>query len=149
MSNKIKVEKMSDGSIRISGNGPEVTKDVAMVAHDFHKNSCEIFVGVRGGITRKIENWRRNGQTQTWKTRPSEFRVPVKYGLKSTDQLTQHEAGLLHAADACPLTGISDQTAKAWAETCRAGKEFAIHVPSTLLSEEESEAVARGNRTQS
>ena len=24
------------------------------------------------------EVWRRNGKTQTWKTRPNEFRVPVK-----------------------------------------------------------------------
>jgi len=24
---------------------------------------------------------RRNGKTQTWKTRPNEFKIPVKYGL--------------------------------------------------------------------
>lgn len=24
--------------------------------------------------------WRRNGQTQTWVTRPDQYRVPVKYG---------------------------------------------------------------------
>lgn len=24
---------------------------------------------------------RRNGQTKTWKTRPNEFKIPVKYGL--------------------------------------------------------------------
>ena len=31
-------------------------------------------------------NWwdvRRNGQTKTWKTRPTEFRIPVKMGCKS------------------------------------------------------------------
>lgn len=35
-------------------------------------------------------NWRlrRNGKTQTWKTRPDEFRIPVKAGLKATGQLT-------------------------------------------------------------
>lgn len=26
---------------------------------------------------------RRNGKTQTWKSRPNEFRIPVKYGLRS------------------------------------------------------------------
>lgn len=27
---------------------------------------------------------RRNGQTKTWKTRPGEYRIPVKAGLRST-----------------------------------------------------------------
>ena len=26
---------------------------------------------------------RRNGKTQTWKTRPAAFRIPIKYGFKS------------------------------------------------------------------
>jgi len=26
---------------------------------------------------------RRNGKTQTWKTRPNDFRIPIKMGLKS------------------------------------------------------------------
>ena len=33
---------------------------------------------------------RRNGKTQTWKTRPSEFRIPIKYGFKEYGQVTQH-----------------------------------------------------------
>lgn len=31
---------------------------------------------------------RRNGRTQTWKTRPNDFRIPVKAGLRSTAQIT-------------------------------------------------------------
>lgn len=31
---------------------------------------------------------RRNGRTKTWKTRPGEFRIPYRYGLYRTDQLT-------------------------------------------------------------
>lgn len=31
---------------------------------------------------------RRNGKTQTWKTRPDEFRVPVKYGLYAYANIT-------------------------------------------------------------
>lgn len=27
---------------------------------------------------------RRNGRTQTWKTRPDEFRIPIKYGFRGT-----------------------------------------------------------------
>jgi hypothetical protein len=31
---------------------------------------------------------RRNGRTQTWKTRPTDFRIPVKAGLKSCGEIT-------------------------------------------------------------
>ena len=37
---------------------------------------------------------RRNGKTKTWKTRPGEFRVPVKYGLKQCfyiESINAHE----------------------------------------------------------
>jgi hypothetical protein len=32
---------------------------------------------------------RRNGATQTWKTRPSAFSVPVKAGLKTCTRITE------------------------------------------------------------
>ena len=32
---------------------------------------------------------RRNGATKTWKTRPDEFRIPVKYGLYEYAYITQ------------------------------------------------------------
>lgn len=41
------------------------------------------------------QRWRVNGLPKTWKTRPSEVRVPVKYGLYSYDYLTQNELGLV------------------------------------------------------
>lgn len=31
---------------------------------------------------------RRNGQTKTWKTRPNEFSIPVKYGLYEHGYIT-------------------------------------------------------------
>ncbi len=31
---------------------------------------------------------RRNGKTQTWKTRPDEFRIPVKAGFRACGELT-------------------------------------------------------------
>jgi hypothetical protein len=34
---------------------------------------------------------RRTGRTQTWKTRPTHFRIPVKAGLNKTGALT-HES---------------------------------------------------------
>ena len=35
---------------------------------------------------------RRNGQTQTWKTRPEEFRIPAKYGFYQQFQITHRTA---------------------------------------------------------
>jgi hypothetical protein len=34
------------------------------------------------------ERWRINGSMQTWKTRPTEFRIPVKHGLRAYGQIT-------------------------------------------------------------
>lgn len=33
---------------------------------------------------------RRNGKTQTWKTRPDDYRIPVKAGLKATGAIEPH-----------------------------------------------------------
>lgn len=38
--------------------------------------------------------FRRNGKTQTWKTRPNDFKVPVKYGLYEFDYVTNENANL-------------------------------------------------------
>lgn len=35
---------------------------------------------------------RANGQCQTWKTRPDDFRLPVKHGLRGTFALTPSNA---------------------------------------------------------
>lgn len=35
---------------------------------------------------------RVNGKPQTWKTRPEEFRVPMKHGLRNTFQLVPRNA---------------------------------------------------------
>lgn len=39
---------------------------------------------------------RRNGQLKTWKTRPGQYRLPVKYGLKTGTYITE-----ANAADWC------------------------------------------------
>lgn len=46
-----------------------------------------------GRVYAKMRNgnyWqvRRNGKTQLWKTRPFDFSVPVKAGLRATDRYT-------------------------------------------------------------
>ena len=49
--------------------------------------------GKLGVKTRSGRVWRarRNGRTQTWKTRPGEFRIPAKAGLRDTFQITHWE----------------------------------------------------------
>lgn len=39
---------------------------------------------------RQVRYWRvrRNGRTQTWKTRPGEFRIPVVAGLRAYGEIT-------------------------------------------------------------
>jgi hypothetical protein len=82
-----------------------ITKDQALTANEFHNGECRCIVGPRGGKTVRQEVWRRNGQTQTWKTRPLEFSVPVKFGLKSCARLNQINSIGFHTAEECPLRG--------------------------------------------
>ena len=36
---------------------------------------------------------RRNGATKTWKTRPAEFRIPIKAGFRSTGYV-EHDSNI-------------------------------------------------------
>lgn len=38
------------------------------------------------------QRWRRNGATKTWKTRPNEFRIPIKRGLREYGYIDQRNA---------------------------------------------------------
>lgn len=82
-----------------------ITKEQALTANEFHfAHSDKVIVGPRGGKTYpKIEVWRRNGRTQTWKTRPNEFRIPVKFGLYDYSYITEREARSFHTTEDCPL----------------------------------------------
>ena len=39
--------------------------------------------------------WKVNGKVQTWKTRPNEIKVPLKFGLYHHDYLTHETLNLL------------------------------------------------------
>ena len=80
-----------------------LTKEQAINEHEFHAGTCKRTIGPRGGVTTSQEIWRRNGKTQLWKTRPDEFRIPVKYGLYSYASITNREVSTVHAACDCPL----------------------------------------------
>lgn len=83
-----------------------VTKEQAINARhrtEFHYGECKKTVGPRGGVTTKIEIWRANGQCKTWKTRPEEFQLPIKYGLRTGSYITHRNAHEFHLASECPL----------------------------------------------
>jgi hypothetical protein len=55
---------------------------------------------IQGCVDQRADRWwtvRRNGQTKLWKTRPGEFQIPVKAGLKTCGCITHHciEGGVL------------------------------------------------------
>ncbi len=64
--------------------------------------SCNRTVGPRGGVDVRIVRVRPSGRCQTWKTRPNEFRLPVKYGLYESSAITHDNADQFHLANDCP-----------------------------------------------
>lgn len=80
-----------------------ITYEQALTADRFHEDGCTETVGPRGGVTRRVYEWRRNGMTQTWKTRPGKFRVPVKYGMRSYGNIWDGDADRFHVESECPL----------------------------------------------
>ncbi len=83
-----------------------ITKDQALSANTFHyvgRCNCTRTVGPRGGVTEKVTSCRRSGATKTWKTRPDHFRVPVKYGMYESGEVTHDNASEWHTAENCPL----------------------------------------------
>ena len=76
-----------------------VTKEQALTAMEFHENGCE--------ACSKVYKWRRNGKTQTWKTRPNDFCLPIKYGLYSYGHMTHNNAHQFHLLADCPLNTTS------------------------------------------
>lgn len=73
-----------------------ITIAQARTADDFHHARESQASG------RECYRVRRNGQTQTWATRPGEFRIPVKWGLRGYGQITDGTAADWHVAATCP-----------------------------------------------
>ena len=75
-----------------------ITKEQAMNADNFIQIKAVIYSGAI--LTRpEPRNWRRNGKTKTWKTRPNEFKIPVKHGLYSYGYITQDNAHLFEVEE--------------------------------------------------
>lgn len=71
-----------------------ITKQQAINEREFHIPSSK--------DPNKCHTWRRNGSTQTWVTRPDNFRVPVKFGMYDYNQITQEDAHKFHIPADCP-----------------------------------------------
>ena len=80
-----------------------LTKEDAINANEFHFGGCIRTVGPRGGVIIHSIRVRRNGRTQVWKTRPEEWRVPVKQGFRDAFSITHKDATAFHTAENCQL----------------------------------------------
>lgn len=75
-----------------------ITYSDAITAREFHYGPvADTRARAKMGAVR-CEVYRRNGSTQTWKTRPDEYRVPVKYGLKGYAQLLDTDGARVDGA---------------------------------------------------
>jgi hypothetical protein len=81
---------------------------------EIHFDGCKKTIGPRGGVTTKIEKWRPSGKCQTWKTRPDEFSLPIKFGLYQSARLSHLNAHQFHLAEECPLETGSPQEHALW-----------------------------------
>lgn len=86
-----------------------VNKEQAIAARsgdEFHytgRHDCTRVVGPRGGVKENVVRVRVTGACKTWKTRPTEFRLPVKYGLYESSSIEPWNAADWHRAEDCPL----------------------------------------------
>jgi hypothetical protein len=86
-----------------------MTKQQAMACrhgqelHYIGVEKCKQTVGPRGGKKISITRVRVSGRCQTWKTRPDEFKLPVKYGLYESWAVDLTNCQDFHLAEECPL----------------------------------------------
>lgn len=80
-----------------------ITREQAENANEFHFGECKRSVGPKGGVKTFSHTVRRSGATKTWASRPNDFRIPVKYGLKQCGHIWHTNADGWHAAEDCPL----------------------------------------------
>jgi len=63
---------------------------------------CHSERGPRGGLKTHQIRVRVAGSLKTWKTRPKEFSLPVKYGLKEWAHITHDNGMYWHRSSECP-----------------------------------------------
>lgn len=99
-----------------------LTKQDVLTSQEFHYGTCKRIVGPRGGVTIVCERWRANGRVKTWKSRPDDYSLPVKHGMRTYGTITPRNASSMHAAKDCPLnapcTWLGSTTFELPAHTC-------------------------------
>lgn len=70
--------------------------------HYTGKHECSCVVGARGAIHVNFVAYRGNGRVKLWKTRPNDFRLPTKYGLREGGWIDQDNAHEWHLEQDCP-----------------------------------------------
>ena len=83
-----------------------VNKAEAMANDMLHWGTCKRYHGLRGGLTFTPIVFRRTGKTKTWVTRPDNFRVPVKRGLRNSWEITHDNGHEFHTIQSCKPTEI-------------------------------------------
>lgn len=126
---KVRATVELDGTVSIHPhNFPSITKE-KMLEHEratrratLHFNEeCHLAFGPRGGTNRKLWAYRVNGKVKTWKTRPTEFQVPLKHGLKGPHgYVTEANAIALHLESECLCDVIPQNRASVVAAVERA-----------------------------
>lgn len=62
-----------------------ISKEIAVNSHYRQEFKSKLFRNRDGSFVK----CRVNGKCKVWKTRPSEFKLPVKYGLRECFYITQ------------------------------------------------------------
>lgn len=85
-----------------------ITREQALNLHsraELHCGECKHIISKRGAEQFKSEVWRVNGLTRIWKTKPTEFSVPIKYGFNGPySYVHQDNADAFHLASECKPT---------------------------------------------
>ena len=74
--------------------------------HYTGRHDCSRTLGPRGGVTENITRVRQSGSMKTWKTRPNDFHLPVKYGMYESAWIDQDNAGQFHLASECEVSSF-------------------------------------------
>ena len=80
-----------------------VTKEECINETLFHYGTCSRVVGPRGGVKEDVVQVRASGKCQTWIRDKNKFRLPIKWGLYKSSEITHENADLFHIEENCPL----------------------------------------------
>lgn len=72
--------------------------------HCCTKHECNKVEGPRGGVKENITRVCKSGMVKTWKTRPNDFHMPIKYGLRDSYWIDQDNAHMFHLPQDCAVS---------------------------------------------